>query len=182
MRGKRYLILVVVFFMLAYQSVNAQEVSITPTPTSTPVQYSLPYPGILPGNPLFFLKTIRDNIISFMISNPQKKAEFNLLQADKSFATGQYLLDKNQDEVQALVSFNQGNKYFEDALEKLKEANQQGFASKDFAKKLSLANLKYQEIILGVIEKAKGEDKKQLLNELTKVKNLGKQAALLQRK
>src|ERR1700704_2037322 len=51
--------------------------SVTPAPnnTSQTVDYTLPYPGLLPDSPLYFLKTFRDRLISFFISSPIKKAD-----------------------------------------------------------------------------------------------------------
>ena len=44
--------------------------------TETTVKYELPYPGILPDNPLYFLKQIRDWIMERLITDPLKKIEF----------------------------------------------------------------------------------------------------------
>lgn len=65
-------------------------VSPTQTPAMTPApvmeqksQYLLPYPGILPDHPLYFLKALRDRILEILIVDPLRKSEFYLLQADK---------------------------------------------------------------------------------------------------
>lgn len=67
-------------------------VSISPTPKPLPaparVEYALPYPGMLPDNPLYILKKVRDSIIELLISNPVNKAEFYVLQADKKLNMG----------------------------------------------------------------------------------------------
>ncbi|HSW97310.1 MAG TPA: hypothetical protein VLF89_05800, partial [Candidatus Saccharimonadales bacterium] len=34
------------------------------------IQYDLPYPGLLPDNPLYSLKVLRDKIVEFFISDP----------------------------------------------------------------------------------------------------------------
>ena len=54
----------------------------------SPINYPLAYPGILPDNPLYPLKMLRDRIVFFLINDPFKKAEFNLLQADKRLGAG----------------------------------------------------------------------------------------------
>jgi hypothetical protein len=57
------LFILTIAFLVISQSAFAQELS-----TSTAilnVQYDLPYTGILPDNPLYFLKALRDNIIGF---------------------------------------------------------------------------------------------------------------------
>ena len=55
--------------------------------------YFLPYPGILPNHPLYFLKDIRDRIIEMLIADPERKAEFYLLQSDKWLSAGVALID-----------------------------------------------------------------------------------------
>lgn len=67
--------------------------------TTSKVEYVLPYPGILPTNPLYFLKSFRDWIIESLISDPIKKSEFYLLQADKKLGMALVLHDaKNSGE------------------------------------------------------------------------------------
>ncbi len=70
----------------------------TPTPMPKPVEYVLPYPGMLPDNPLYVLKNFRDRIIEFLISNPVNKAEFYILQADKKLSMGISLAEMGKKE------------------------------------------------------------------------------------
>lgn len=60
----------------------------TVTPTPGPVEYVLPYPGILPTHPMYFFKTLRDKIIEMLIADPLSKGEFYILQADKKLNMG----------------------------------------------------------------------------------------------
>jgi len=65
----------------------------TQSPTTEPVmeekeEYVLPYPGILPDHPLYFLKALRDTILEALIVDPLRKSEFYLLQADKRLNMG----------------------------------------------------------------------------------------------
>lgn len=55
------------------------------------VSYTLPYPGILPDHPLYFLKKIRDQILESLISDPVRKIEFYVLQSDKALNAGIFL-------------------------------------------------------------------------------------------
>ncbi|MCR4263814.1 MAG: DUF5667 domain-containing protein [Candidatus Roizmanbacteria bacterium] len=55
---------------------------------SASVEYTLAYPGMLPGHPLYKLKVARDKLQAYLISSPAKKVQFYLKQADKGmFAT-----------------------------------------------------------------------------------------------
>jgi hypothetical protein len=59
-------------------------------------EYVLPYPGILPDHPLYFLKTVRDRIIELLVVDPARRAEFYLLQSDKWLSATQVLLEKGK--------------------------------------------------------------------------------------
>lgn len=81
-------------------------------------EYVLPYPGILPDHPLYFLKQIRDGIMDFLIVDPLRKAEFHLLQADKRLAMGKLLVERGKRALgEATVS--EGERYLERAAKDL---------------------------------------------------------------
>ena len=75
----------------------AQEATPFPSPRPTPIAYALPFPGILPDHPLYFLKTLRDTILLLLIKNPVRRVEFRILQADKSLSSAVTLFDKGDD-------------------------------------------------------------------------------------
>lgn len=64
-----------------------------PTVTSKPIEYVLPYPGLLPTHPLYFIKNFRDTVIEFLITDTVSKADFYILQADKKLNMGVALAD-----------------------------------------------------------------------------------------
>jgi len=66
---------------------------------SEPIVYVLPYPGLLPTHPLYFIKNLRDKMIELLITDTISKAEFYILQADKKLNMGIVLrdMDKNAD-------------------------------------------------------------------------------------
>src|SRR5579883_115828 len=78
----------VVFAADSSQSAGSSQ-SAAVSPTGVP-DYVLPYPGILPDNPFYFLKVLRDRLILFFISNPTKKSSFYLLQSDKRLEASWY--------------------------------------------------------------------------------------------
>lgn len=61
---------------------------------SAHIQYDLAYPGILPDNPLYKLKQLRDKITNILITDPKKRVELYLLQADKGILATAMLIDK----------------------------------------------------------------------------------------
>ncbi len=85
-----------IIFALMFSLALAQEASpLAPSAKPTPINYTLPYPGILPDHPLYFLKSLRDLILTKLISNPVKKFEFDLLQADKKLNMAIFLKMKS---------------------------------------------------------------------------------------
>ncbi len=88
------------------------------SPTATIVkkdEYLLPYPGILPDHPLYFLKGLRDRILEGLIVDPLRKAEFYILQADKRLNMGMFLEDQGKSVLMEQV-ISKGEKYMEKAV------------------------------------------------------------------
>lgn len=150
-------------------SALAQEATSTATP-SAKIEYQLPYPGILPDSPLYFLKAARDRIIGFLIADPLKKAEFNLLVADKRLNAGVILLNKRKNEL-ALSTISKGENYFEQAIKEVEVAKRKGQDTKLLLERLRLAAKKHQQILENFKEKA-GEDlKDRVERELERAKS-----------
>lgn len=94
-RGIAYIIVFTFLFVATVsQATAAPLVSpsslLVPSPSVTPepIQYVLPYPGLLPTHPLYFIKNIRDKIIELLVTDPISKSEFYILQADKKLNMG----------------------------------------------------------------------------------------------
>lgn len=79
------------------------------------VEYLLPFPGVLPDNPLYFLKASRDRIMEFLIVDPVRKAEFYVLQADKRLGMTVQLLDKGNTTL-AETTLSKGETYMDKAV------------------------------------------------------------------
>lgn len=82
------------------------------------VEYVLPFPGILPDNPLYFLKAGRDRVMDFLIVDPVRKAEFYILMADKRLGMTTMLLDKGNTTL-AETTLSKGETYMEKAVSTL---------------------------------------------------------------
>lgn len=93
-------------FLFLASNAFAKEIAeindITPTlspvgsSTATFIKYNLAYPGMLPDNPLYKLKVLRDKISVGLISDPQKKIDFYLLQTNKGILAAAMLIDKKK--------------------------------------------------------------------------------------
>ncbi|MDP1722287.1 MAG: DUF5667 domain-containing protein [Candidatus Gottesmanbacteria bacterium] len=81
-------------------------------------EYLLPFPGILPDHPLYFLKQIRDGIMDRLIVDPLRKAEFLVLQADKRLNMGKVLIEQGKGTLAEEV-ISKGEKYMERAVSTL---------------------------------------------------------------
>lgn len=99
----------IAFFLLippVFYILNSQSITIN----QDKVVYNLPYPGILPDNPLYFIKGIRDKILELVTRDNLKKAELYLLFSDKRVAMAESLAQKGKDK-QALTIFYEGEQY-----------------------------------------------------------------------
>lgn len=110
------------------------------------VEYELPYPGILPDNPLYYLKAIRDNLLKFFITDPLRKTEFDLLQSDKRLGAAKMLLAKGKNELSITTLSKSGN-YFDDAISQIQIARKQGKDIKPLLDNLLNSSKKHQQVI-----------------------------------
>lgn len=119
------------------------ETETTPTPS---VEYVLPYPGILPDNPLYVLKKFRDAILELIIADPVKKSEFYLLQSDKHLNAAVLLLVKEKKEL-AVAELTKSDTQLQKSLGKL---NELGAGGRDWpgevSEKLAKALVKRREM------------------------------------
>lgn len=156
---------------------SASEAAVS-TPTTTPVDYQLAYHGLLPDNPLYFLKVIRDRLIDFLIADPLKKAEFYLLQADKHATSGVALFVKGKQQL-AESTISKGENYFELGIVKLSEAQKQGTDIKNLSQRYGVSLQKHKELVLGLISQSGGDVKKKLEHALTRLEKFEKQVTSL---
>lgn len=87
------------------------------------VNYELPYPGMLPDNPFYFLKVIRDGMVKLLINDEMKMARFSLLNAEKRGYSAKLLVDKNKDNL-AVETLSKGNNYLNDCLTAVRKYQQ----------------------------------------------------------
>jgi Domain of unknown function (DUF5667) len=78
--------------------------------SSLPVNYQLPYPGLLPDHPFYWTKMIRDRLNLIITTNPEQKLKFLLNYANKRLAAGIILASSNQTDL-ALTTLTKAEKY-----------------------------------------------------------------------
>jgi len=120
--------------------------SASPTPVPE-VVYNLAYSGgILPNNPLWYLKAARDRIQYFITTDKLKKADLALLFSDKRLSASLILLQKKNPDL-AVSVLTKGEKYLEMASSDEVTARQAGLNTNDFLIKLATASLKHRQVI-----------------------------------
>lgn len=145
------------------------------------VNYELPYPGLLPDSPLYFLRIIRDKIVSFLISDPKKKGEFNLLQADKRLNAGIHLFNKNKISL-SLSTISKAENYFEEALQKTREAYKEGMGITEIRNKLIDSSKKHQQVLESLAKRSDENFKAGFNFQLQRANNFEKEATALRSK
>ncbi len=123
------------------------------TLTQEQIIYNLPYPGILPDHPLYFVKIIRDRALELGTRDPMKKAELYFLLSDKRVAMAIALADKGKDTI-AVSTFSKGEKYFLKIPELIITSKKQGVGPPiGFVDKLKQSNTKHREVAETLLKK-----------------------------
>jgi hypothetical protein len=165
-------ILLTLFFLAAifHPSAFAQDNTVLPMPTDalspspapTPVNYELPYPGILPGSPLYTVKVFRDKVNEFFMKSPSKKSNFYLLQADKRLAASLELF-KKEDPKLGEETLAKSLIYLDKSVDKMGEAKKSGENISDILGKIKTSTEKQIEEIGKLKESAKGKEAEKLM-------------------
>lgn len=137
---------------------HAQEEILSPTPVPISyVQYDLAFPGMLPDNPLYKLKVLRDKITAASILNPLKKIDFYVLQTDKGILATAMLIDKNKIDLAQETALKAENNFtlISTQLYMLPKK-----PNKDFFKRLETAGLKHQEVLRSIIKRVPKDKQK----------------------
>ena len=158
------------FFLIIFFSITniifAQNEDLSPSPTAeikkqaTPsaiIKYNLAFPGILPDNPLYKLKVLRDKISLGLISDPTKKIEFLLLQTDKGILATAMLVDQNKITLAKETALKAENNY---TLLTYEVKNSREKLTTELYKKLKKAALKHQEVLESLIKRVPKDNRK----------------------
>lgn len=119
-----------------------------PTPTPTYIHYDLPFPGILPGHPIYKLKVIRDKIIGALISDPKGKIDFYLRQTDKGMLAAAMLVDQGKFELVKDTVLKAEHNYTLLTYQLYKINGNPGV---EFFRTLATASAKHQEVLTSLL-------------------------------
>ncbi len=111
------------------------------------VEYYFPYPGrVLPDHPLWPVKAARDQLWILITPKSERKAELDLLFANKRLVSSKILFVEDKPEL-ALSVLTKAEKYLEEAINQEENARASGVDTKSFLRELATASLKHREII-----------------------------------
>lgn len=132
----KLLLSIPILFVLVMSLVSAQTVTYNTV---------LPNPGILPDNPLYFVKSIFESIDVFLTFNSTAKVQKEMHYADERLAEVQAMVDKNETQyIQQIMSNYKSLK--DDAIENLNYTNNTSVWNKVMEK------LKIHEQVLQKVE------------------------------
>jgi len=168
------IILILLLVILTFSTpVLAQEPSDSPNPSTQDIEYDLPYPGLLPGSPLYPLKIVRDKIVEFFIGDTLKKSEFYLLQADKHLQASLLLSDSARyEDAEEMIS--KGENYLDMSYGKAVASEKEGKDAGDVLGRLRLSSIKHQQVIKSFLQSLPKNLHEKLLNDLKRAENLQK--------
>lgn len=151
------------------------------TTTTVKTEYELPYPGILPNNPLYFLKQFRDWLLEKLIVDPIKKAEFYLLQSDKRLNMS-ILLAANNAEALSNTAISETEVFMGQSIAMLTTLKDQGKEIPAYLiDRLEKSMSKHVEILRAELARATSEARKAVIQAALDVL-AGLQEALLKLK
>src|SRR3989338_2358404 len=153
---KKILVILMFVFLEIFPSVSYAQ---TPTsiPTPTPIKYNLPYPGMLPDNPLYKLKVLRDKATLFLMRNPNRKAEYHILLADKRIQMAKILVERGKVDI-AKETALKGENEITLLVFLLKDERKK--PTKELFNRVEKASFKHQEVLNDIAKKVEKKDKK----------------------
>lgn len=163
MKGKILAVLLTGFLLTSSVRAQAEEIE-------------LPTPGILPDQPiLYFLENLKEEIETFLATDPVKKAEKYLLRASERVAEVQAMIQRGKPELAEKVLIRY-DAQLQKGLEKVEVLSSQGVNTDELAQKVAATTLKHQEVLMDVYEKVPAQAKDAIQKALEKSSNGHKQA------
>lgn len=166
------LVILVASLLAAVNPMSVYPQSPIPSPTPTPaviVKYYLPYPGILPDNPLYKIKALRDRIVLFFTSGEENKAVKELLYADKRIRAAEELVDGGKATL-GVSTASKAEKYLESSVNRAKKLSNDGKDVKSLLGTLSDATAKHLEVLQGLQTKTDANEQKVVMDAAEKTK------------
>ncbi len=156
---KKVLVFLVVLYLALFSWIGRVKAIELVEAAATSVEYPLPYPGMLPDSPFYFLKVARDSLVTWLIADPVKKSFYLVLLADKRVGAGEVLVNSGKTAL-GVATLIKAEEYYKQAVDlminqnstlrlrsgqELKTQNSQGV--NDLLSKLVVAGAKHGEVL-----------------------------------
>lgn len=161
------LFLFVFFSLLFLRSDVASEsqvydILLFPSPVPEEIPYMLPYPGMLPDNPLYPLKMIRDSLLSIFTRDPVRRVNLEIHLGDKRLVMGKALWERQIYDL-AISTISKGEEYLLTAARSYEVLNKTKSAPPGLIEKLETACNKHERVIENLFESTTNETKRDRL-------------------
>lgn len=120
--------------------------------------HGLPNPGLLPGNPFYFLDSLFEGLGSLVTFGDLSKAERHFALAEERLAESEALADKG-DSNRAEKAAEKYQERLDRALAKAEEANEAGRDTDAVLEKIAEATVRHQEVLADIYEKVSEQAK-----------------------
>lgn len=118
------------------------------------VDYNLPFPGtVLPDNPLWNVKVVRDRLWLFVTTDPYREADLMLLFADKRLGSAKILFERNDPDT-GMATLEKGERYLVEASNYEKAIRAGGGDTTELLDQLTRSSLRHYELMLLMYESA----------------------------
>lgn len=141
------------------------------------IEYDLPYPGLLPGHPLYPIKWWRDRILLFFTRDQAQKSSLLLLLADKKLAMVLRLLESEKQEL-AAQTVGESQEHILEGSKQLITLKQKNTLPVGLAEKFDVASRKHEEILTGLEKNASTASIRERIEHARTLLNQAKQYIL----
>mgnify|MGYP001582946457 FL=1 len=156
--------------LMSVFSVSSPQAAVDADAVTIKVEYYLPYPGVLPDSPLYRLKALRDKLQLAVTFDEVRKAEKELLYADKRIGAALVLVEGGKISL-GVSTATKAEKYLESAINRAIRLSSQRDV-KSLLLTLTKATTKHQEILEMISAKGGGVEKEVLQRSSEQVGSL----------
>lgn len=146
----------------------------TITPPDERVAYDLPHPGMLPDNPFFFIKQIRDQVDIMIEDDKLQKAQTCLEHSDKHIAMAEELTEKAKRKVTLETLIKAEQKFLEIPAILAPNEGEQVTLPKAFVDELEKSNKKHREVIEQIMRDIPEGDESVMFRDVLKLNDQAK--------
>lgn len=152
---KKILLVVVLCLLMANKALaESPKPSVMPTASPGPsIDYTFPYPGVLPDNALYKVKMLRDRVLAWFIRDDLRLSEYFLKMGDKRINAAKFLAEGGKLDLAATTA-SKAEIYLLRSVEQAEKAKNNGREVKSFLGTLSTSSLKHEEYLKEMMGRA----------------------------